>query len=596
MSQLKQIHANMIRVGVTTHTTFPAYLYAEPNLDIWNTIIKQYCKSKFPKSSLLLFRQMLRKQVEMNKHTYVHALKACELFRGSYFVLQQLHCRIRKLGFDSDIVLRNVFIHLYGKHGYLTSARNVFDESLVKDVFSWTTMIECYTQKRLPNESLKLFYLMLESGVEPNEVTMVAVLSACCILGNVCTGKLVHGYIVKSSIECSLNMMNTLMDMYIKCGCVTTAGEIFEKMEIKDVYSWTIMIDGFAKHGELEVARQFFNRLPEKNVVSWNAMIAGYSQKNKPKEALELFHQMEKTSLRPVEGTLVCVFSSCAQLGSLDLGGKIYQYYVDQKRVQPSVILANAYIDMCAKCGSIDAAAELFNRMTERDLVSWNSMIVGYAVHGYAEQALDLFKRMQRVGMKPDDITLVGVLSACSHGGLVVQGREYFESMRTIFSIQPNSKHYACMIDLLGRVGRLDEAFDLIKRMPMKPDEAAWGALLSSCRMHGNVDLGKYASIKLLELDSDDSGTYAVLANMYASKRKWDDVRMVRSMMRARGVKKTPGVSSVEVDGKSHEFLVEDKSHPQSEELYGLLDDILMLLKLEGYVPRPSYHIENVGR
>ncbi|PIA56868.1 hypothetical protein AQUCO_00700908v1 [Aquilegia coerulea] len=588
MSHFKQIQANMIRTGLITHINYLFYFNVEqPNVYVWNTIIKEYCKSKFPKVSVFLFHQMVRENFEMNKQTFVYAIKACELVKGGVRVGEELHCRICKVGFDSELLIRNVLMHLYGKHGCLSSARNLFDESLTRDVFTWTTMIDCYAQKQFPGKALKLFCLMLRSGVEPNEVTMVAVLSACCILGNLSLGRLIHGYIEKNDLECSLNLLNALMDLYVKCGCLTTAREIFDMMERRDVYSWTIMTDGHAKQGELELARQFFDGLPEKNVVSWNAMIAGYSQKNKPKEALALFHQMEETSLRPVEGTLVCVLSSCAQLGSLDLGKKIYHYYVDQKRVQPSVILANAYIDMCAKCGSIDAAIQLFNGMPKKDLVSWNSMINGYAVHGYAGQALDLFRQMQSSGLRPDDITLVGVLSACCHGGLVIQGREYFENMRGVFGIEPNTKHYACMIDLLGRVGMLDDAFELIKRMPMEPDEAAWGALLNASKMYGNIDLGKFASVKLLELTPNDSGTYALLANMFAAKRRWDDVGMVRSMMRARGVKKTPGLSSIEVDGKTHEFLVEDKSHPQFREMYKLLDDILLLLYLEGYVPQP---------
>ncbi|KAF9603682.1 hypothetical protein IFM89_037445 [Coptis chinensis] len=434
---------------------------------------------------------------------------------------------------------------------------------------------------------LRIFNEMLRSGVVPNEVTMVAVLSACCVIGDLRLGRLVHGYIEKSSVECKLNMLNALMDMYVKCGCLNIAREIFGRMVVRDVYSWTIMTDGYAKKGELEVARKYFDALVEKNVVSWNAMIAGYSQKNKPKEALELFREMEETTLRPVEGTLVCVFSSCAQLGRLDIGKKIYHYYVDQKRVKPSVKLANAFIDMCAKCGSIDAAVEFFTRMPDRDLVSWNSMISGYAVHGYTEEALNLFKQMQRLGPRPDDITLVGVLSACCHGGLVIEGREHLKNMKKVFDIEPKDKHYACMIDLLGRVGRLEEALELIKRMPMEPDEAAWGALLNASRMHANVDMGKLAYDKLLGLDPNDSGNYVLLANIYATEKRWDDVSMVRSMMRGRGVKKTPGLSSIEVDGKSHEFLVEDKSHPQSEEIYKILNDILLLLQREGYVPKP---------
>ncbi|KAJ4951200.1 hypothetical protein NE237_028032 [Protea cynaroides] len=608
MSELKQIQAQMTRTGLITHT-FPVSRVlsfcalsvsgdinhahtifsqiGEPNIYIWNTMIRGYCKAKSPDSGFLLFRRMVREQVDMDSRTFVFVLKACEQFQR---VTQgeELHCLIYKLGCDGDLLIRNGLIHLYVKHVCLGSARLLFEAYLVRDVVSWTTIINGYAQNNLPEEALKLFNLMLLSGAAPNEVTMIVVLSVCSQAGDLSLGKSIHRYIEKKNVDHSLNLMNALMDMYVKCGCLTSAKEIFDRMEVRDVFSWTTMINGYAKDGNLEFARKLFDEMPERNIISWNAMIAGYSQKSQPEKALELFREMEKAHVVPIESTLVCVLSACGQSGSLDLGQWFHYYYVDQKRVKLSVILANAFIDMYAKCGNIDAAVEVFIIMAEKDLVSWNSMIVGYAVHGYAEQALRLFDQMRSKEIVPDDITFVGVLSACSHGGLVIQGKEFFGNMRRVYGIEPKAEHYACMIDLLGRVGLLEEANKLITRMPMEPDEAAWGALLNACRMHGNVELGKFAADKLLQLDPKDSGIYALLANMYASRRRWDDVRMVRSMMRDRGIKKNPGNSLIEVDGKVHEFLVADKSHPQSEEIYNILDEILLLLKSEGYVPNTS--------
>ncbi|XP_042490489.1 pentatricopeptide repeat-containing protein At2g22410, mitochondrial-like isoform X2 [Macadamia integrifolia] len=607
MSELKQIQAQMTRTGLITHI-FPVSRVlsfcalsdsgdlnhariiftqiAEPNIYMWNTMIRGYCKAKSPDLGFFLFRRMVREQVDMDSRTFVFVLKACEQFQG-VMEGEELHCLIYKMGCDADLLIGNGLMHLYAKRGYLGTARLLFDANLERDVVSWTTMINGYAQNNLPDEALKLFNLMLPSAATPNDVTMVVVLSACSQAGDLSLGKSIHRYIEKKNVDCSLNLMNALMDMYVKCGCLASAKEIFDRMEARDVFSWTTMINGYARDGSLEYARKFFDEIPERNVVSWNAMISGYSQRNQPEKALELFHEMEKAHVAPIESTLVCVLSACGQSGCLDLGQWIHYHYVDQKRVKLSAIMANALIDMYAKCGNIDAAAKVFNMMPERDLVSWNSMIVGYAVHGYAGQALRLFDEMSKE-IVPDDITFVGVLSACSHGGLDIQGKEYFGNMRGVFGIEPKAEHYACMIDLLGRVGLLEEANKLIKGMPMEPDEAAWGALLNACRMHGNVELGKLAADKLLHLDPKDSGIYALLANMYAGRRRWDDVRMVRSMMRDRGIKKTPGNSLIEVDGKIHEFLVADKSHPQSEEIYNILDEILLLLKSEGYVPNTS--------
>ncbi|RWR96853.1 pentatricopeptide repeat-containing protein, mitochondrial-like protein [Cinnamomum micranthum f. kanehirae] len=388
-------------------------------------------------------------------------------------------------------------------------------------------MIDGYAQRNLPDEALKLFCLMVSMNVEPNDVTMIAVLSACSRVGIPTVGRKIHEYIKKSGVPLGVNMLNALVDMYIKCGCLDLAREVFDEMETKDVFTWTSMVNGYAKHGDLKLARQLFDEMPERNVVSWNAIIAGYSQTNLPNEALDLFHEMKAAHVRPTEGTLVSVLSACAQSGCLDLGRWIHRYYVDEKRVELTVILQNALVDMYAKCGSIDAAMNLFEVMPQRDLVSWNSMIAGYAVHGYGEKALMLFKQMMSEVIVPDDITFVVVLSACSHSGLITEGRQYFGCMKRVFGIEPKLEHYSCMIDLLGRVGLLEEALELIRRMPMEPDEAGWGALLNACRMHGNVDVGKHAAEKLLSLNSQDSGVYALLSNMYATRNRWNELVMV---------------------------------------------------------------------
>ena len=526
MLQLKQIQAHMTRTALITHT-FPVsrvlafcaladsgdiqyarVLFSQierPNTYMWNTMIRGYCKAKIPTIGFSFFRQMARECVEMDRRSFVFALKACEQF-CTVLEGESVHCWIWKMGFDSDLVVRNGLVHLYAECGCLNFAREVFDRSFERDVVTWTSMIDGYVVHNCSEEALKLFNSMLMSDVEPNEVTMIAVLSACSLKGDLTMGKSIHEYIKKRNVNYSLNLQNAMLDMYVKCGCLVAAREVFDDMKIRDVFSWTIMVNGYAKFGELDLARKFFDAMPEKNVVSWNAMIAGYSQNNQPEEALKLFRNLVGVGLHPIENTLVCVLSACGQLGSLDLGQWIHHFYINQKRIQSSVILANAFIDMYAKCGSIDAAAMIFNETVERDLVSWNSMIAGYASHGHATKALVLFDEMINMRFKPDEITFVGVLSACSHGGLVPVGREYFKSMNRNFGIEPTVEHYACVIDLFGRVGLLEEAYELITKMPMEASVAAWGALLNACRMHGNVEVGKLSAFKLLDLDPEDSG------------------------------------------------------------------------------------------
>lgn len=548
-------------------------------------MIRGYSKARAPTTGFSFFGQMVRERVEMDSRSFVFALKACEHFTS---VLQghSVHCLIWKTGFGSDLLVRNGLVHYYAEGGSVSRARKVFDESSVRDVVTWTTMIDGYAARSYSNEAMELFDEMLLSNVEPNEVTMIAVISACSNKGDVGMGKSIHEYIQKKNVKCSLNLLNALLDMNVKCGRLVAAKEMFDNMKVRDVFSWTSMVNGYAKCGDLDSARQLFNDMPDRNVVSWNAMIAGYAQNNQPNEALKLFHDMVELGLVPVENSLVCVLSACGQLGCLDLGQWIHHYYINGKLIQLSVILGNALIDMYAKCGSITSATELFNEMPKRNLVSWNTMIAGYAAHGHAKQALTLFNQMKSTELKPDHITFVAVLSACSHGGLVSEGREHFKSMIRDYGIEPKEEHYACMIDLLGRIGLLEEAYELINKMPMEPSESAWGALLNSCKIHGNVELAKLSAEKLLGLDPEDSGIYVLLANLCANKQRWVDVRNVRSLMKERGVKKNPGHSLIEVQGEFHEFFAADKSHPQSEEVYKVLNEMYLFSKLEGYLPK----------
>lgn len=543
-------------------------------------MIRGYCKWELPEMGFSLFRKMVLEGAEVDERTFVFALKACKMF-GGVRIGSSVHCRVLKVGFGKEMVLRNGLIHLYGECGCLEDARKVFDESLERDVVSWTTMIDGCVKSGAADEGLKLFNSMLRSGIKPNEVTFIAVLSSCSLKGDLSVGKSIHEYLKRNDIKCTLNLTNALMDMYVKCGCLLSAREIFDAMDFKDVFSWTSMINGYAKDGDINLARKLFDEMPERNIVSWNAMIAGFSQNNLPKEALELFYKMEKIGLFPIESTLVCALSACSQSGCLDKGLCIYHHYIKQKRVPLSIILANAFIDMYAKCGRIDLAAELFDTMLQRDLVSWNSMIVGYASHGFAEKALILYNRIIDTGLKPDEITFVGILSACSHGGFITRGRKYFREMEIVFDIKPKVEHYACMIDLLGRVGHLKEAYGMIKKMPMDPDEAVWGALLNACKLHKNVDLGKICAEKLINMNPNDSGVYMLLADICANEQKWVDVRKARSLMREKGVKKTPGRSCIEVEGVVHEFLAADKSHPQSEIVYRVLYEMLLFSKIE---------------
>jgi len=292
---------------------------------------------------------------------------------------------------------------------------------------------------------------------------------------------------------------------------------------------------------------------------------------------------MQNIGLKPDDVTLVGVLNSCANLGVLELGKWVHAY-IDKNWIKADGYIGNALVDMYAKCGSIDQAFRVFQGMKNRDVYSYTAIIVGLAMHGEAEKALSIFSKMPSVGIEPDEVTFIGVLSACSHAGLVAEGQKYFEEMSRVYNLIPQTEHYGCMVDLLGRAGLINEAEEFIKNMPIEPDAFVWGALLGACRIHGKVELGESVMRKLLEVEPERDGAYILMSNIYSSSNKWRDALKLRKAMKGKNMKKTPGCSSIELDGVVHEFRKGDKSHPKSKEIYKLLEDIMSQLKNYGHL------------
>lgn len=330
-----------------------------------------------------------------------------------------------------------------------------------------------------------------------------------------------------------------------------------------------------------------FDGMTERDCVCWNAMIDGYAKHGRPDEAMGLFRAMLRSGFKADEVTVVTVLSAVAQLGSLESGKWVHSYVENHRRnIGFSVRVGTALVDMYYKCGSLEDACLVFDKMPEKDVVAWNSMIAGYAMHGHSQKALELFYKLRNTKLKPTDITFIGVLNACSHAGLVQKGRELFNLMQNEYKIEPKIEHYGCMVDLLGRAGLVDEAYQLVQKMRIKPDLVMWGSLLASCRLHKKMALGERIANFLLGNGQADSGTYTLLSNIYAVVGNWSEVNRVRALMRENGVQKEPGCSSIEVDYKVHEFVVSDMRHPKSEEIYSMLDELNGLLKAHGYKPQ----------
>eukprot|EP01018_Ginkgo_biloba_P014909 Gb_35786 [translate_table: standard] len=519
----------------------------------WNTMIAGYVKCENVENA----RQLFDRMPTLNVFSW-NTMLAGYANSGSIEYARQLFDRMP---------LRNVFswntmIGAYAKCGSIECARQLFDEMPERDLVSWTTIIAVYSQHGCGKEAVHLFEQMLQDGMKPNQFTFASILNASTIVPSQDQGKQVHVHIIRSGFDLNVFVGSALIDFYTKWGSTDDAQKVFENMH-------------------------------DRNVVSWTALIAGYAQNGHDQEALELFFQMRLDGTTPDQFTFSTVLSACASLASLEKGKQVHTDLI-KTRFQPYVCVGNALVTMYAKCGSIDDALQAFNKMPERDGVSWSAIIAGYAQHGYGNEALKFYDQMLQVGMKPDNVTFISVLHACSHAGLVDAGCHYFDSMNRDYCITPSADHYGCLIDLLGRAGRLDEAEDIVNSMPFEPNAYAWGALLGACRIHGNVKLGKRAAECLFELDPLNPATYVLLSNIYADDGGWDDVAKVRNMMKDRGIKKKPGCSWIEVKNMVHTFTVGDRSHVQTSQIYVLLEKLAVQMKEAGYLPDMKYMLHDV--
>jgi len=381
---------------------------------------------------------------------------------------------------------------------------------------------------------------------------------------------------------------------YAQAGRIKEAAEIFKWMPEKPLIACNAMITGFGLNGMVAEAEEVFRLMLERDDASWSAMIKIYEQNGLQIEALDSFRSMQMARLGPNFPSIISILTVCAGLAVLDHGrqvhGVIMKYHFDS-----DVFVVSALMTMYIKCGDLPKAKRIFDMFQTKDVVMWNSMITGYSQHGLGEDALRVFGNMLSVGMAPDEITFIGVLSACSYTGKVKEGREIFESMRSSFSLKPKTEHYACMVDLLGRAGLVDEAMDLIKKMPVEADAVVWGALLGACKIHKNLEIAEIAVKKLLHLEPGNSGPYILLSHIYASSGRWKDVVKLRKVMGFRNVSKTPGCSWIDIDKKVHMFTGGDMlAHPEHRIIIGMLEKLEGLLKEAGYCPDGSFVLHDI--
>ncbi|KAK9076994.1 hypothetical protein SSX86_005329 [Deinandra increscens subsp. villosa] len=481
---------------------------------------------------------------------------------------------------ERNVITWTAMVTGYSKSRDLVTARRYFDEMPEKNVVSWNAMLSGYSQNGFADEAIKLLDEMVVDGFQPDETTWVAVISACSDRGDANLANSLMSMLNERNVRLNYFVKTALIDMYAKCGNLEAARKIFEELgAFRNVVSWNSMISAYTSVGDLNSARELFDRVPCKDVVSWNSMIAGYAQNGQSTMAIELFKKMiNSKDTKPDEVTMVSVISACAHLGALALGNWALNF-INENQITLSISGYNSLIFMYSKCGSMKEAERVFHKMERKDVITFNTLITGFAAHGDGFAAIDLMRKMREHGLKPDRITYISVLTACSHAGLLEQGKKVFDSITT-----PDVDHYACMIDLLGRVGRLDEAKSLITRMPMVPHAGVYGSLLNAGRICKRIDIAEFAAGQLFKIEPENSGNYVLLSNMYASIGKWGDVERIRAKMELLGVKKTTGWSYVEFDGKLHKFIVGDKSHERSNDIYKLLRKLRIKMTKAGYV------------
>eukprot|EP01018_Ginkgo_biloba_P000673 Gb_14133 [translate_table: standard] len=522
------------------------------NVVSWNAMIAGYAQNERGEEAIAVFCRMRRAGVKPSQASLASVLRAfaepAALKQG-----KELHAHIIKTGFELDVVVGSALLDMYAKCASMVDAFKVFDSMPERNVVSWTAMIAGCTQNGQGEEALKMFTLMQKACIKLNRFTLTSALCACGNQAALEQGKQFHAYIIRAAYESDECVGNSLVTMYADCGSMYSAQRVFDKMV-------------------------------QLNMISWNALMSGYAQNGHFEEALKFLCPMQHEGIRPNQFTFSSALAACAFLAALDQGKQVHAQSI-KTGFESYITVGNSLIDMYAKSGDLEDARKVFDKRSEQNVITWTTMIAGCAQHGHGEEAIQLFQNMQCAGIVPNHITYVCVLSACSHVGLVDKGRHYFDTMSRDHGITARVEHFACMVDLLGRTGHLDEAKNLIDEMPFEPCALLWRTLLGACRTHGNIEMGKHAAESILELEPQEVSTYVLLANIYAAAGMWDDVVTVRKLMKDRGLKKEPGLSWIEVKNRVHTFHVRDRSHPQTEEIYVKLEELTRQMEMAGYVP-----------
>ncbi|XP_020538392.1 pentatricopeptide repeat-containing protein At4g01030, mitochondrial isoform X2 [Jatropha curcas] len=537
---------------------------------------------------------------------------------------------------DHNLSSWNSIITSYSALGYLNDAWNLFrkmESSSVKpDIITWNCLLSGHVVHGSYNEVLTILRKLQVAGFRPNSGSVTSVLQAVAELRLLKFGKEIHGYVMRNGLDYDVYVGTSLLDMYLKNNCLTISQAIFDNMKNKNIIAWNSLITGYAYKGLFDDAKRLLSNMEEEgiipdlvtwnglisgysmwghseealavihdirnsgltpNVVSWTALISGCSQKGKYRESLEYFVQMQQDRVKPNSATVSSLLRSCGGLSLLQKGKEIHCFSAKRGFIE-DVYTATALIDMYSKSGDLKSAIEVFRRTKNRTLACWNCMVMGFAIYGLGREAISLFREILGAGILPDSITFTAVLSACKNSGLVDEGWNYFDSMSKDYGIKPTIEHYSCMVDLLGRAGYLDEAWDFIQTMPFKPDATIWGAFLGSCRIHANLEFADIAAKELFKLEPYNSANYVLLMNLHAMSKRWEGVERITSLMCEKGVKNRQVWSWIQIGNTVHVFSAEGKPHQDEGEIYFELYHLVSEMKKLGYVPDINCVYQNI--
>ncbi|KAH9733181.1 pentatricopeptide repeat-containing protein [Citrus sinensis] len=492
-----------------------------------------------------------------DKYTFPCLIKCC-CDVMAVLEVKKIHGLVFKLGLDLDVYIGSALVNTYLKCQFMEEALKVFEELPLRDVVLWNAMVNGYAQIGEFHKALEVFRRMSKEGIWMSRFTVTGVLSALIMMGFFKNGRVVHGIVVKMGYDSGVPVMNALIDMYGKGKCVGEALEIFEMMEEKDIFSW-------------------------------NSIMTVHEQCGNHDGTLRLFDRMLSAGFQPDLVTFSTVLPACSHLAALMHGRQIHGYIVVNGLAKngsckdiDDVFMNNALMDMYTKCGSMRDAQMVFTKMSKKDVASWNIMILGYGMDGQGKEALDMFSCMCEAKLKPDEVTFVGVLSACSHSGFLSQGREFLPLMESRYGVVPTIEHYTCVIDMLGRAGQLNEAYELALAMPNEANPVVWRTLLAASRLHGNTDLAEIAAQRVFQLEPGHCGNYVLMSNIYVAGGKYEEVLDIRHTMRQQNVRKNPGCSWIELKDGLHTFISSDRSHPEAKSIYAELHSLTARLREHG--------------